>query len=347
MSRLIRRLAPVIVLFTASFATAWFAQQRPGHADGGPADAAASAEPQADAQPQQPPAPLPEQSYVGSNQCFICHRPQTNAWSETKHAQAFTHLAEHYRNDSSCLKCHVTGFGEQRGYVPGTEKDLSMVGCESCHGPGARHIDAAQRFVLATGEDEAKLEKAMRETIVKTPTDSLCIKCHVTQAHGHHPTYHGKPYTRLARSAAPRGVSSTPASYSSRYNVKTCGSCHYERYKQWTAEKHSALAAALPAKYWNDQECAKCHPKADALVKTSMDVADPHHDGIGAVCESCHGPGLDHVRFNRRYISGPPLGPTLEQAARLSLRKGKPTTACVGCHVGEDHKPHPEFDKKG
>jgi hypothetical protein len=366
MNHFARPLALVIVLFPASFAAGVFkiylggrpgmanqanaadlvAQQPLDHADRGSSDAAARAKPQADVQPEQPAAPRPEQSYVGSSQCFICHRPHTNAWSETKHAQAFTHLQEHYRDNSSCLKCHVTGFGEQRGYVSGTEKDLLMVGCESCHGPGARHIDAAQRFVLATG-DEAKLEKEMRETIVKTPADSVCIKCHIAQAHQRHPAYHGEPPAQFAGRAAPRGISSAPAWYSSGYNVKTCGACHYDRYKQWTTEKHSALSSVLPAKYWNDQECAKCHPKADALVKTSTNVTDPHYHGIGAVCESCHGPGLDHVRFNKRYISGPPLGPKLEQAARLSIRKGKPATACVGCHVGEGHKPHPEFDKKG
>ena len=106
---------------------------------------------------------------MGTNKCYICHRRQTDAWSETKHAHAVTNVPEKYRNDPACLKCHVTAFGKEGGYASGTDKDLLMVGCEACHGPGAQHIDAAQRFVLANPGEEAKIEKEMRSTIVKTP----------------------------------------------------------------------------------------------------------------------------------------------------------------------------------
>jgi hypothetical protein len=332
MHRLVLLLSFMLVLFTARFA---------------------AGQPQPTAAPDQPPAPV-EQAYVGSNQCFICHRPHTNSWSESKHAEAFTRLPEKYRQDASCLKCHVTGFGEASGYVSGSEKDLLSVGCESCHGPGAKHIDAANRFVLATPADEAKLEKEMRQTTVKTPADSVCIKCHVTQAHQRHPAYQGQmsghaaarvgAYHRSSH-ATLRAISSASTPYSSRYSFKTCGSCHYERYKHSITEGHSALSAILPPNYVNDQNCTQCHPKPNAIVKSSTDIADPHHNRIGAYCESCHGGGLEHVRFNRRYIGGPPLGPKLQQSARLSIREGKPAATCVGCHVGQGHKQHPEFAK--
>jgi hypothetical protein len=301
----------------------------------------AQADSEASATQQAQPAPVPEQSYMGSDQCFVCHRPQTGTWSESKHAQAFTHLPDRYRGDQSCLKCHVTAFGEPGGFAAGVEKDLLMVGCESCHGPGALHIDAAKRFVLATPEDEAKIEKEMRQTITKAPADSVCIKCHITQAHQRHPAYHGQP-SGLAHSAL-RPTFGAPAWYYPGYSVKTCGSCHYDRYKQWTLEKHSALNSNLPTKYRNNQDCAKCHTSADSVNRTPSPDGAPHF--IGAACENCHGPGLEHVRFNVRLINSPSLSPSLEQAARLSMRKGKPTTSCVQCHVGESHKQHPEFEK--
>jgi len=307
---------------------------------------AVEAQPESNAAAVQPSAPLTEQSYTGTNQCFVCHRPQTGTWSESKHAQAFTQLPEHYRTDISCIQCHVTGFGQSQGFVAGTEKDLLMVGCESCHGPGALHIDAARRFVLAEPGQEAKIEKEMRETIIKTPADNVCIKCHTTQAHGRHPPYKGMPHDQLVHTAL-RPTSGVPAWHYRGYSIKTCASCHYDRYKEWTGERHSALSANLPAKYRTDQSCATCHPKADSGARISAGGEDPHHNRIGAACESCHGDGLEHIKFNIRLITGPPLSPQQEQAARLSIRKEKPAATCIQCHVGESHKQHPEFEKSG
>jgi hypothetical protein len=317
---------------------------------------AANANPNADTAQDQPAPPLTEQSYVGTNQCFMCHRPQTNSWSESKHAEAFTRLPEMYHRDTSCLKCHVTAFGEAKGFVAGTDKDLLIVGCESCHGPGALHIDAARRYVLSEPGQEAKIEKEMRDTILKTPTDTVCIKCHTTQAHGSHPAYQHPPtVSSTASSTQQRPVlhgrrspaPGAPAWYYSGFSVKTCGSCHYERYKQWSTEAHSALSAVLPAKYTNDQTCSTCHPTSHGAIAAVANTAGSQDGRIGAACESCHGPGLQHVQFNRRFIGPGRLGPKLEEAVRLSMRSGKPKTACIQCHVGQSHKQHPEYEKPG
>ena len=305
-------------------------------------------------------APAVEQAFVGTNQCFVCHRPQTNMWSETKHAQAFTNVPERYRSDATCLKCHVTGFGKANGFVAGTEKDLFMVGCESCHGPGAKHVDAANRFVLATPDEEAQIQKEMKQTIIRTPTDTVCAACHITQAHGTHPEYgESLPEPRIASSAVARGSSdqcnvsplgtrafgstSAPTRYSPGYSVKTCGSCHYDQYLRARAEKHFSLSSMLPSKYMDDQNCQKCHVKGEAAASRVANTAT-HVNHIGVSCESCHGPALDHVQFNVRFIHGPPLRAELDQAARDSIRKTKPDSSCIECHVGESHKEHPEFE---
>lgn len=301
--------------------------------------------------------PLSERTYAGTSQCFICHRPQTNTWSETKHAHEFTDLPDRYRSDPACLTCHTTGFGTPSGYAPGTDKDLAMVGCESCHGPGAQHIEAAQRFVMAT-TDAAAIEQEMRDTIVKTPTDAVCTRCHAAQAHGRHPPYEGQVVREAARGtaggaygpcmlSAPCGPwttsTSAPVDYTAKYSVKTCGGCHYDQYKQWSASAHSDLFAVLPDAYRNDQECQKCHPKVGAVAERTTGGTDPHHDLLGVACESCHGPALAHVQFTKQFISTPPLGPALEQKARNAISQGKPTPLCVQCHLSQRHQQHPEF----
>ena len=244
----------------------------------------------------------PVAQYAGTNQCFTCHRPQTNTWSETKHAHSFTDVPKKYQNDPMCLNCHVTAFGQPGGYVAGTDKDLLMVGCEACHGPGAQHIDAAKRFVLADPGEEAKIEKEMRETIIKTPSDKVCIACHITQAHQMHPAYegqrppvtsgpdiHGNPCTPVMYGSKPTAATSS-YSPSSKYTVKTCGGCHYDAYKQWRVEKHSDLFAMLPAKYQSDQSCVSCHQNAGSLPKSPSGQPELHHNRVGLACESCHGP---------------------------------------------------------
>jgi hypothetical protein len=310
--------------------------------------------PQPAAENQPPAPPAVQQAFVGTNQCFVCHRPQTNTWSETSHAQAFTHLPEIYRSNSECLKCHATGFGDPSGYVAGSDKDLLMVGCESCHGPGAQHIDAAKRFVLASGPaEEAQIEKEMRATIVKSPADEICISCHKTQAHGSHPPYRGTlpapaavnsaKLTNSMTTVTPRfSTAISQTRYVPGYSVKTCGSCHYDQYLNWRTEKHSALAESLPAKYAADQNCTNCHTTTGLASATS--TTDVHHSLLGVACESCHGPALEHVRFNVKFIHSPPLGTKLEQEARQSIRQGRPSTACVQCHVGQSHKEHPRFE---
>jgi hypothetical protein len=145
------------------------------------------------------------------------------------------------------------------------------------------------------------------------------------------------PVTRRFVSTAP------PTHYVPGYSVKTCGSCHYDQYLQWRSEKHFALARLLPAKYADNQNCTTCHITAG--FASSSAATDRHDAKIGAACESCHGPALEHVRFNVQFIHSPPLGPQLEQAARHSIRKGKPTAACSQCHVRHSHDEHPQFDK--
>lgn len=271
--------------------------------------------------------------------------------------ESFNHLAEKYRNDPACLSCHVTGYGKPSGYVAGTEKDLFMVGCEACHGPGAQHIDAAQRFILAEPGEEEKIEKQIRETIAKTPSDDDCTACHTTQAHGRHPAYEGQPAAQVQHASMVQRTSSlsvaqcvmpaaTRASYAAGYNVKTCGGCHYDQYKQWRAERHSALSAMLTAEHRKNSDCQQCHLQTDKVGKTSLVNVEPHHARVGVVCESCHGAALEHVRFNKQFISQPQLGPKLEQAARHSILKGKPASACVQCHVDQSHKEHPQVNEK-
>ncbi len=80
--------------------------------------------------------------FVGSPTCLGCHPSAAVVWSKSAHAHAFDSLV--YRGadaDPSCIACHTVGFGSPGGYRREfREAKLTHVGCESCHGPGGRHV---------------------------------------------------------------------------------------------------------------------------------------------------------------------------------------------------------------
>jgi peroxiredoxin len=84
--------------------------------------------------------------YVGSQACQACHAAEYKQWQESDHSGALDALrADHADQDADCQKCHTTGFGEKTGWPAGGAK-LAGVGCESCHGPGGRHVlEGAER----------------------------------------------------------------------------------------------------------------------------------------------------------------------------------------------------------
>ena len=80
-------------------------------------------------------------SYIGAAKCKSCHlKKEYQAWSETKHAKAFSELKENEAKDPKCVKCHVTGYNNG-GYAldRNNEPDLANVQCEACHGPGSEY----------------------------------------------------------------------------------------------------------------------------------------------------------------------------------------------------------------
>ncbi len=81
--------------------------------------------------------------FVGSESCVACHTTAATTWHGSAHAHAFDVLVARGADaDPSCIACHTVGFGEPGGYRREfKETRLTHVGCESCHGPGSRHVE--------------------------------------------------------------------------------------------------------------------------------------------------------------------------------------------------------------
>ena len=136
---------------------------------------------------------FPGSKYVGSEKCKQCHESAYTVLQNSKHFHAYQTLETKAvrptlrQYDGECVRCHVTGFTYETGFVSETETPkLKSVGCEACHGPASQHTlnpnnEAIRKIInpwkykpsLATLSGAAAQEKKM--TIIH---DNACKTCH-------------------------------------------------------------------------------------------------------------------------------------------------------------------------
>lgn len=146
-------------------------------------------------------------SYVGSKACKKCHLSQHKSWSKSKLAKALETLQpgksveakkkhgldpeKDYTKDEACIKCHVTGFGAEGGYVvpdAGDKKSvkkaktLEGVGCEACHGPGSEYSKLFKE--IQKSKRTYKVDEVYAAGLTKVE-EAVCVKCHNDKS----PTY--------------------------------------------------------------------------------------------------------------------------------------------------------------
>ncbi len=117
--------------------------------------------------------PHPRGAFSGSASCASCHQDAHAIWGEGLHARAIETLHKDYRGvaqaiaDPACVRCHSVGFGYATGFAAadapgGPSRDalavLAGVGCEACHGPGARHVVSALASDILRSDETTCME---------------------------------------------------------------------------------------------------------------------------------------------------------------------------------------------
>jgi hypothetical protein len=116
------------------------------------------------AEKKAPPPGKGEAWFVGDEPCRACHAASFDHWKTTGHAHAYKTLEDASKEfNLDCVGCHVTGYD-----VPGgstvtdvLSPNLKDVQCESCHGPGSKHI-----------------EDPSGGTLIAAPGEEVCATCH-------------------------------------------------------------------------------------------------------------------------------------------------------------------------
>lgn len=122
--------------------------------------------------------------YVGNKVCQACHTRAARVWKKSGHAKAWHVLEERDKTDKlpmtrqpDCVRCHTVGFGEVSGYTsPSKTPQLLAVGCEVCHGPSSKHVDAMKALPDKPGKKV--VEAALAEAPLVEANAQTCARCH-------------------------------------------------------------------------------------------------------------------------------------------------------------------------
>ena len=109
-------------------------------------------------------------------------------------------------------------------------------------------------------------------------------------------------------------------------SATACQRCHEQEYLQWSATRHAfAYQTLLKKERYFDAGCVSCHTTGFGYP-TGFQIGEQDSALEGVQCETCHGPGKQHV--------GNPK--------KRNIRSGADTSLCLQCH---DTKHSPGFAK--
>ncbi|RWY73876.1 tetratricopeptide repeat protein [Rhizobium leguminosarum] len=238
-----------------------------------------------------------------------------------------------YRWNRTCIDCHSTD--PQAGFQPQTNEYKSTyvatsIGCQSCHGPGAKHVALAR-----SGNASSSVKP---DTGLPKVDAGICLACHARRTKlldGYQP---GKPFLDYFSPALlrqdlyfPDGqildevfeYGSFQQSKMARAGV-TCLDCHRPHEAGLKAEGNAL--------------CTQCHTETKPERFVNQDPSGlfdtPAHTrhqagSTGAQCANCHMTERTYMKVDPRrdhsfVIPRPDLSATL----------GTPN-ACTTCHVGK------------
>lgn len=242
-----------------------------------------------------PAAHAMEGGYVGSEQCATCHEDVMAGWDKTVHSKQ--------------------GFSMR-----------SNQGCETCHGPGAAHVEA--------GGDKSLIKSF--KTMKPSEASETCLQCHEkekqTMWQG---SVHANRDLTCSTCHSVHNPKSEKAQLKTAKIEQTCESCHLQIKAQIQKTSHHPVREGL-------MTCADCHnPHGTSTPK----MLTAH--SVNEQCYTCHtekrGPFLwEHppVKENCLTCHNP------HGSNHPKLMVAKRPFICQSCHLDTRH-PGTLYDGSG
>lgn len=227
---------------------------------------------------------LSDKRFNGAESCMVCHEAQYASWQASPHAHAFeTLLVKGEEGNKDCVGCHTIGMNDPHGWQlfndPKTGKQVARVPevfqnvqCEHCHGIGGPH------------KSKPRTAADMEQSCLKCHTDkfSLHFDFHERVAKVNHSDAQKiLKMTDSQRLELLKKVSKRPedlfGSEAKYVGSDSCMSCHADTHKNWASSVHG-----------------KGEKKDFSQPGVMQELI--RKEGVGASCESCHGPGEKHVQ---------------------------------------------------
>jgi tetratricopeptide (TPR) repeat protein len=240
---------------------------------------------------------------------------------------------------ANCQSCHgsqITVALDSTAHAYRTSYTSLGINCESCHGPGKRHID-----LVESGDGARTGDVAMRAlaTLDKDRSLGVCWQCHALKdqlAPGYQsgadllshystllPILGDAPFYadgRIRTFAYQQGHLYSDCYRSGSMTCTTCHDPHSQGYRD-------VAGAPLPGRF-DDRQCTSCHASKafDAVAHTKHPAGSE-----GSRCVACHMP----------YLQEPEIGHSLRYArSDHSIAIPRPAfdstlgvvSACLGCH---------------
>jgi hypothetical protein len=245
------------------------------------------------------------------------YNPKFNASTTSSQLVASGGPSSHTR---SCVGCHVTGIqsisinaaGEAqfKGYVATLYNtndpmyvdyngdgnlQLTSIGCESCHGPGAQHVLA--------GGDPTKIVNPAKLTGAQS--DEVCGRCHINSASAPGKTW-GWPYHDDSNTSwipQPAGTAWVPLATAYIFNYSTWGDgvlpTGHTLY-EYTAMLQSAHYTTKYGQNGSSLACSECHELHD-LLQTDQIVTSRQGEGKDSAITIATSPDNDTLCLSCHY----------------------------------------------
>lgn len=242
---------------------------------------------------------------------------------------------------ANCQGCHgsqVTARFDTTTHRYETSFSSLSVDCESCHGPGRRHVALAASPAMARTSD---IGMRPLGALDKEQSLRVCYQCHALKDQlrpGYLPGDSLERYYSIAlpllgdRALGPDGRVRTFSYqenqlYSGCYRNggMRCTDCHDPHAQSY----RDVNGAPLPGRL-DDRQCTSCH----ASLAENPEAHTHHRPGSpGSRCVSCHMPYLQHpevgqsITYGRADHTIPVPRPVADSAAGVR-------SACASCHAG-------------